>query len=447
VAVKFNDIVVFSQSVTASSQGTVSTTWNVPSDASLGNYSVAITPLTTPSKIIADASSFLILGFPVNFKAVNLANEVVPNISLEVIDQVSGTTYKGTTDANGVATINLEKGAVTATAYWNDVQVGQIQFSITGANTYTVSCRLTDLKIKVQDKNGVVIPFVQLNLTYSYTSRTGAAMTGTATGETDLTGFYSLNSVLTGIGYTVLASKYNTVFNTGNTQINSLPIQAFTQFTIQCPDETLTLKTFDYNFAALPNARITLTEQASGLFYSVTTDANGNVQLDVTFGLYRAEIFTSSNVLLNNTILSVLSNTNAQIRCVTYNLPVSVKVVDYFGNGIGNVKIQISRPGMDTLSATTQGDGTASFGNIIGGNMEITAYPSGNPNSFVATNLQVNSASAVKLTMNNYVVLAGALISTSTFAAIIIIVLALLLFIGIEVYRRTGFKLRRKTES
>ena len=78
--------------------------------------------------------------------------------------------------------------------------------------------------------------------------------------------------------------------------------------------------------------------------------------------------------------------------------------------------------------------------------MEITAYPSGNQNSFVATNLQVNSAAAVKLTMQNYVVIAGALISTSTLATIIVIVLALLVFIGIEVYRRTGFKLRRKTE-
>ena len=162
VAIKFNDNVVFSQTVTASSQGVVSTTWTVPSTASIGNYSIAITPLTTPSKIIADEATFLIPGYPVNFKAVNLANEVVPNISVEVIDPTSGTTYTGTTGANGIATINLEKGAVTTTAYWNNVKVGQIQPTVTGANTLTVSCRLTDLKIKVQDKNGVIIPFVQL---------------------------------------------------------------------------------------------------------------------------------------------------------------------------------------------------------------------------------------------------------------------------------------------
>jgi len=446
IAIKLNDNVVFTQTVAASSQGAVSATWPVPSDASLGNYSVAITPLTTPSKLIADEATFLIAGYPVTFKAVNLANEVVPQIAIEALDQASGSTYTGTTDSNGIATINLEKGAVTATAFWNDAQVAQIQLIITGANTYTVSCKLTDLKIKVQDKTGVVIPFVQLNITYSYVSRAGTTITSNATAQTDLTGTCSFNSLLTGIGYTVLASKYNTVFNTGNTQIGALPAQASTQFTILCPDETLTLKTVDYNFATIANARITLIEQASGLFYSVTTDSNGNAQLDVTFGQYRAEIYTSSNLLLNTTILSVLSNTDTQIRCVTYNLPFSVKVVDYFGNGIGNIKIQISRPGMDTLSATTQGDGTAAFGNIIGGNMEITAYPTGKQNSFVATNLQVNSAAAVKLTMQNYVVIAGALISTSTLATIIIIVLALLVFIGIEVYRRTGFKLGRKTE-
>ena len=197
-----------------------------------------------------------------------------------------------------------------------------------------MSCKLTDLKIKVQDKSGVVIPFVQINITYSYVSRAGTTITANAAAQTDLTGTCSFNSLLTGIGYTVLASKYNTVFNTGNTQIGALPAQASTQFTVLCPDETLTLKTIDYNFATIANARITLIEQASGIFYSVTTDSNGNAQLDVTFGQYRTEIYTSSNVLLNTTILSVLSNTDTQIRCVIYNLPVSVKVVDYFGNGI-----------------------------------------------------------------------------------------------------------------
>jgi len=91
----------------------------------------------------------------------------------------------------------------------------------------------------------------------------------------------------------------------------------------------------DYRFAVLPNARITLIEQASGIFYSVITDSDGYAQLQVTFGQYQIEVYTPTNELLNETVLNVVSNMQLQLNCVLYNLPISVKVVDYFGNGIG----------------------------------------------------------------------------------------------------------------
>jgi len=132
-----------------------------------------------------------------------------------------------------VATINLEKGNYTVNAYWNQAKVGETQISVNGANTYSVSCRLTDLRIKVQDKNGVDIPFVGLNLTYQYVSRTGQTVAGTATGQTDLSGIYTFNSTLPGIAYSVAASKYGTVFST--TPISALPAQASYEVTILCP--------------------------------------------------------------------------------------------------------------------------------------------------------------------------------------------------------------------
>ena len=447
VAIDYGALIVFSQTVTANSQGTVTTDWVIPSNTTIGSYTVEVTPLTTPSKIISDVETFQIPGYTINFYATNLAGEAVPQISVEALDQSTGSTYTGTTDSTGMATINLEKGGATVDAYWNQAEVANVQISVTANATIPLSCRLTDLQIKVQDTNGVAIPFVDLNITYSYPSQTGETLTGTAAGQTDVTGFYSFNSTLPGIGYTILASKYNTVFNSGNTQISPLAAQPSTQVTILCPDEGLTLKTVDYNYAPLPNARITLIEQASGIFYSVTTDSNGNAQLPVTFGQYQAEVYTSSNVLLNTTVLSVLNDTTSQIRCVAYNLPVSVKVVDFFGNGIANVNVQITRPGLSTLSANTQSNGVASFGDIIGGNVVITAYPPGNANAYIAASLKLDSATTVTLTMGKYVDFAGALISTSALATIIIIILAVLLFVGIEVYRRTGFKLKRKTET
>ena len=447
LSIQFNNQIIFSKILTASSQGVISSEWPVPSDATLGTYTVTITPQTTPSKAVGDVQTFDIIGYPATFKAINLAGETLPQIQLEALDQATGIFYNGTTNFSGDGVINLDKGSYTVSAYWNQVKVGQIQVTVTGNNTYTVQCNLTNLIIKVQDKNGVAIPFVNLNMTYQYVTRTGATQTGNASGQTDISGVFAFNSTLPGISYSIEASKYSKVFNAGNNTISNLPAQASSESVILCPDQTLTLKTVDYNYAVLPNARIILIEQASGIFYSVTTDSTGTAQVQVTFGQYRADVYTSDNVLLNETTINALSNTLTQIRCVTYKLPISIKVVDHFGNGIGNVNIQISRPSMTTLSATTQGDGTATFNNVIGGNMEVTAYLSGDQNSYVAANVQVDSPTTVMLTMDKYVALGGALLETSTFATLIIIILAVLLFIVIEVYRRTGFKFQRKKEN
>ena len=438
--------VVSTQAVTASSQGIITYEWAVPSTAALGTYTVTITT-PTMTKTIADSQTFTVPGYPISFRARNLAGDPVPQIVVEALDQATSKTYDGTTYIDGVATINLEKGNHTVDAYWNQVKVGEIKVSITGNNTYDITCQLTNLKITVQDKNGIVISFVNLNLTYQFTTRTGSVQTGSASGQTDLSGAYTFNSTLPGISYVVNASKYDVVFNIGNNTITYLPVQSSSQASIFCPDETLTLNMVDYNLVTLPNVRIELIEQASGIFYGATTDNAGAASVRVTFGQYRLRVYTADNILLNETVINVLSDTHSQIRCVLYNLHISVKVVDYFGNPISNVNVQMSRSGINPQSKTTQGDGTATFDNVIGGNIEITAYSSGNENSYVARNLQVDSPTVVQLQMANYVVIGGLLIGTSLLATIIIVLVAVLLFLGIELYKKKGFKLLRKSES
>ena len=448
VAIQLNNQTVFSQPVTASSQGAVAATWQIPSTAALGTYTATITPQGSSSKEIADVQTFQINGYPITFTAVNLVGEVVPNILVEAVDQaVAGTVYSGTTGYAGVAVINLEKGNVTVAAYWNQVKVGEMAVSTAVGASYNITCQLTDLKIKVQDQSGVVIPFTNLNLTYQYVNRTGATQTGTAFGQTDLTGTYTFNSTLPNITYIVNASKYDAVFNSGNNTVNNLSAQPTVQVTVLCPDETLTLSTVDYNGAVIPNARVTLIEQASGIFYSVTTDSNGNAQLQVTFGQYGARVYTADNVLLNETMINVLSSTQSQIRCVLSNLQITVKVVDYFGNPISNINVQLSRQGMNTQSDTTRGDGKVTFSSVLGGSIEITANPAGNQNIYVAKNIQVNSPTTVTLSMEKYVALGGALVDTSLLATLLIIILVIVLLIVIEVFRRTGFKLPRKKEN
>jgi hypothetical protein len=442
VAISFNNAPISSQSVIATAQGVIASTWAVPINAAIGSYTVTLSPQTSPSKLVVDSQVITIPGYPVNIKAVNLAGEVVPQISVQATDQAANQTFTNITDYTGMTSINLEKGSVTLAAYWNQVKVGEITVTVSGTSTNTITCQLTDFSIKVQDKTGVVIPFTNLNITYQYTTSSGTTQTGSAVGQTDLTGVYTLNSTLPGISYTIAASKYSTPFNQTSA---SAPTQPTSQIIIICPDESLSLRLIDYTSTPLSNTRITLIEQASGIFYSVTTDNNGNAQLQVTFGQYRLDAYTADNILLNETVISVLSNTQTQITCTLYNLPISVKVVDYFGTPISNVFVQLSRSGTNAQSATTGGNGIATFSNIIGGNVEIIAYPTGNQNAFVARNQQITSPTTVTISMAKYVILGGSLVETSVLATVILVVVVILLLIILEVYRRTGFKFSRKS--
>ena len=93
-----------------------------------------------------------------------------------------------------------------------------------------------------------------------------------------------------------------------------------------------------------------------------------------------------------------------------------------------------------TWSATTQTEGTATFDNVIGGNMQIIAYLDGREDSYQAVNLQVEAPTTIKITMGEYVLLGPFLIGTSLLATLIIILSAVILFLSMEVYMRKRFK-------
>jgi hypothetical protein len=441
-AVSYNNEIVFSEELTASGQGIVTSSWPIPQTAAKGTYTITLTAQTSPSKTISDIQTIELPGYPITFRVLNLAGDLVPQILVEAFDQSANRTYEGTTDFEGVATINLETGSHNVRAFWNEVEVGNITISINGNNTFSISAQLTNLQIKVQSENEVVIPFVNLNITFQYQTRTGINQKGNATGQTNLSGVYLLNSTLPGITYQIAASKFETVFNTTNSAVD---VEPTTEVIVICPSELLMLKTVDYNFATLANARVTLIEQASGIFYTVTTDSTGTAQAQVTFGQYRASVYTDDNVLLNETIISVLGDTQSQIRCALYNIDISVKVVDFFGSPINNVNVQLSRPGMSPQVSNTQSNGISIFTNVIGGDIQIVAYPNGNPNAFTAKNLQVNAPTTIEVSMDRYIVLAGSLIEVSTLATIVLVLIVVLLLAGVVFYRRTGFKMLRRS--
>lgn len=432
------DAVVHSKAVTASSEGIINTTWTVPSDALIGEYNITITSQT--KKLITDSQLFIVPGYLVKFRTLNLAGETVPQIMVEALDLMTNTRYNSTSGNDGIADLNLEKGNHTISAFWNDVKVGEINAIITGKSTLDLPCRLTNLKITVQDKNGNLLPFVNLFITYQYiTTKESLSKTGSVSGQTGLYGTFTLNSTLTGISYIINASLYGAVFNMGNNTIGSLPVQPISEALILCPSRTLSLTVVDYNMAAIPNVRTEMFEVTSGLFYGVVTDNAGAATLEVTFGKYKLRVYTD-NVLLNETVIEVFSDVQHEIRCSLYNIQVWVTVVDYFGQPIPNVNVLLKGLGIGTRSAVTQTNGTATFSNVIGGKMQIITYPAGMENSYEAVNIQIEKPTAIQIKMAKYILVGPFLTESSVLATVVIIFAAVILFLAIEIYRKKRVK-------
>jgi hypothetical protein len=430
---------VHSETVTASSEGVINSSWAVPSAALIGDYNMTITPENT-DKLVPDSQLFTVPGYTVKIQTLNLAGEFVSQIVVEAHDQATGRIYNSASGSDGVATLNLEKGNHTIIAFWNGVEVGKINAPITGESTFDLTCELTNLKITIQNKERNRIPFVNLDITYQYvTTKDNLPKTGHASGQTDLSGTFTLKSILPGISYIVNASLYGIVFNTGNNTVTGLPAQPVSEVMILCPSQTFTLKIVDYNLAAIPNARVEMFEVTSGLFHGATANAAGVVTVEVTFGKYRLRVY-KDDILLNEIIIEVFGDEQRDIRCSLYNIQISVRVVDYFEQPVPNINVMLSGPEIETRSATTHSNGITIFSNIIGGNMQIIAYPEGMEGSYEAVNLRVEEPTEIQIKLAKYILIGPFLIESSALATFIVILLAILMFVSIEVYRRKRAK-------
>jgi hypothetical protein len=424
---------LFFQSVTASSNGVISTTWTVPSNAAIGKYNVTITPTSGTPKLLPDSEIFSVPGYSITVTTVNLAGEVVPDILVQAQDSLADKSYNSTSGYNGVADLNLETGPVSLTAFYKGVNVGQTNTNITGPESITLTCQLTDLVIVVQNGNGTALPFVNLAITYTY----GSSQTGNISVQTGSSGTYTLNSTFTGAGasYTIQASVYNQVFNSGNETVSSLPAQPVSHVVIICPTEQLTINVVGYTNAPISGASIELVELTNGLFYTATTDSSGSAIAPVTFGMYKLQIY-QSNILLNETTVKAFSDSQYQIRCTLYGIQVTVSVVDYFSQPISNANVTVNGPSSEHLSAITPGDGTTTFNNVVGGNLQIVAFAQGQESNYQAVALTVDRPTSVQIRMDGYVVFGPFLMQTSALLTIIIVLVAIILLVTVEVYRR-----------
>jgi hypothetical protein len=421
--------------VTASEDGVISTTWVVADTAPIGDCTVKITPEGT-QKAVQDEQTFTVEGYTVDVQVNNLSGQAVPDITVQASEDSSGTITTAISDENGLVSFKLEKGAYGLTALLNSVVVGAANITVTGDESFTLTCQLTDTTLTVKNAEGVGMPFVDLDIKFNYQSGS-VSKNGNASGQTDASGTYVLASTLAGATYTVDASVYGKIFNSFNNTFSNLPNVAHPQVAIICPDENLTIGITGYNHEAIPDARVELVELSNGLFYSSTTDNTGTVSTHVTFGVYRIRVY-EGNAVINETNVEVFADAQKQIQCTIYGIQLTVSVVDLFGSPIPNVKVTLNGP--ETTSVTTGGNGIATFNNIIGGNMQIIAQAPGNPEASQSMTFSVNQPTTVQVKIDKYISLGGMLVSASTLITIIVVLVGIILFALFEVFLRRRAK-------
>jgi hypothetical protein len=423
-------------STTASAEGIISTSWTVSSNAPIGDCSLKITP-SGNQKTVPDQQTFTVAGYSVNIQATNLAGSAVADINVRVTDSVTGTESNAVTNSAGIANFGLEKGPHGVVAYWNDVNIGQTNITVTGDGTFTIRCQLNNLKVTVKTQDGIPMPFVDLAISYRYQSGS-ISKSGSSTGQTDPSGTYTLTSTVAGATYTIDASLYGQIFSGTNNTFNSYTDQPTAQATIICPSKNITLTIKGYDNQPVQNARVELVELSNGLFYSTTSNSNGVATTQATFGMYRLRIYKDNALVNETTSLQVFNDNQQQIRCTLYGIQLSVSVVDFFGSPISNANVTLN--GAVKTSAATEVNGVATFDNLIGGNMQIIAQAQGTQDASQAITVNVNEPTTVQIKLDKYVSIGGILIRASTLITIAIILVIAVLFVVVEVYRRQKAK-------
>jgi len=441
VTIKLGDKLIYTESWNVT-DGIVNLTWPIPLNATIGYYNLSITPIPKSKENASDTQTFWVPGFKTRVLTLDLANKTIPDIFVKAYDTSGDAYYSNTSDPAGLAVLMLEIGEHSCEAFFKDVRVGEINFTISKEDKWNLTCQLTTMNINVIDAQNLSIPKVPISLSYNYTTNLGEKKNETHTdfGETNITGTLQMYPLLPNVTYAINASRYGEVFNQDNNTLPDLSAMAYVDVTIFCPVRTLQVSVIDGRNRSIENVIVNAKELMGGLSYSANTDVTGTTILNCTFGKYVVKVFVGE-ILLNETTVDLFQNQSISMICQLYGLTMSVKVVDYFGQPISNANVTLHREGLEPRSAWTQSDGMAIFENIIGGNLQIVLYLWGQTHPLVTSTFFVdNSVTTYTIKIEKYVLLAGLLVETSQLTTAIIIILALVLIVSIEVYRRKRVK-------
>jgi hypothetical protein len=436
----------------ASAEGVVTDSWAIPSDASLGDFTVTLKNTTTSgtSKPVADVQFFTV-GGNCQVQTLNLANQPLANVAVEVYNSISGASLgiSQKTNQTGWARFILGVRNCTFKAFWNDVEVGMINQTITEDIVLFFTVRLSNIKLTVKDETSALLPFIDLNLKYNYTDRYNSTFTETPSFTTNLTGSVQLENVFANIDYVIEARRYGFLFYTNF--IRNLS-GGWNNITIVVPTYTMLVQVLDSKNASAEGLTVKAYEWSSGTSVptqtSQPTDINGNTTLSLTFGKYRLRVHKDTT-FLNEVAVNLTENpTSLLIHSDVYNIDLNVRVIDYFGQPIPNVSVVFQRENDSNYvpqSKTTGSDGIALFNGIIGGDSQIHASVG---SSSETRYLYLKGPTAeVVFKMDRYVVVAGYTLEISQFITVVVLLLTIIFFSVALTYKKLPRLLqRRKTK-
>ena len=326
----------------------------------------------------------------------------------------------------------------------NSTTSGTIK-SVTDTQKFTIVKAHATLQTRIQDINGqaVIDATVEAyNLKMDKVDSKYTSIDGWA------------NFSLDAGSYTIKAQRHGFLFN--ETLIELLP-QSLINMTITCPTYTMFVHVLDSQGLSLQNVQVMAYEwNGSVLVRSRYTNDQGNINFSLTFGRYKVKVYNDSAVLerevvLNETMINLIEDGLAVvIHSKIFNIDLSVKALDYFGQPIPKAMVEIERKfGQEWIkidNSTTGLDGLASLNSIVGGDYRISIYLAGKLAGI--KQLYLAESKQILFKIDTYAVIGGYPVETIQLVTYVSIVLLVVAFSLALTYRRLLRRfLKKKAES
>jgi hypothetical protein len=162
--------------------------------------------------------------------------------------------------------------------------------------------------------------------------------------------------------------------------------------------------------------------------------------------VYNGSALADNTVVLNETVLDLVEDQLSQkIYCKTYNIDLSLLVIDYFGQPIAHARIDVERDDLRVASPLTGQDGTASLEGIIGGDCRLSVYVLGALSD--TRSLYLDGDRELVFQMSGFAVIGGYTLKSVQFVALISLIAMIATLVATLTFRsRSLTKTKKKAE-